>query len=173
LLENSEVRIEIQKQPAKELIQTGTHVTQCDKSTARQLIIKKLVDVISYVDANKTIRGDENLIATSDMILEYALTWNIEEILRVLDRLKLGHYGKFYERLQGPEIIEAMKIYELNERGDIMEAIKNDMKVTEDYSVLELPELKKRLEIYEHRKEMKKLSEIAKKADELINRKLK
>ncbi len=163
--------IVISSQSAKEVILRGTHLNQCDKPLSRQVITKKLIEVITYVDANKTIKGDENIISTVLMILEHCKTYNIEEIIRVLENLKMGVYGKFYERLQGPEILDAIRQYEENERCDIFEAHKNDEKQNINYDVMELPEFKKKFEKYEEDKKNEVLIDAINKASELIDKK--
>lgn len=82
--------------------------------------MKKLHYTLQYVDAKKTVRAGHEMQITCEMIIQNCITWGIEEVLSFLDKLAIGKYGKFYERLKGPEIIEAIRKYEADERADVL-----------------------------------------------------
>ena len=77
--------------------------------TALMALLKSTLD---YLDYNKTIRKTEDFIDAVDYLIVQFPVMKIEEWKIVMTRLKAGHYGKTYERLQLPELVEAFQKYE-------------------------------------------------------------
>tara|TARA_R110002012_G_scaffold197522_2_gene366071 strand:+ start:2056 stop:2511 length:456 start_codon:yes stop_codon:yes gene_type:complete len=79
-----------------------------------------LKDAVEYLDFNKTITGTQNFIDAVDYLVEQFPVMKIEEWKVIMVRLKSGYYGKMYERLKLPEIVEFFQQYE-GERAEMME----------------------------------------------------
>ena len=79
-----------------------------------------LKDAIEYLDFNKTITGTKDFIDAVDYLVEMFPAMKVEEWKVIMHRLKAGHYGKMYERLKLPELVEIFKQYE-GERAEMME----------------------------------------------------
>ncbi len=79
-----------------------------------------LKDAIDYLDFNKTITGTQNFIDAVNYLIETFPVMKIEEWKVIMTRLKAGKYGKMYERLKLPEIVEIFQQYE-GERAEMME----------------------------------------------------
>lgn len=75
-----------------------------------------LVGVISqlcnYIQAKITLTSEEDIYDCVREIEREFVTLNVEEIKCALDRIKTGAYGKLYERLQMPELLDAIRQYE-------------------------------------------------------------
>lgn len=82
--------------------------------------MKLLTETIVYLDYNKTITGTQNFIDAVDYLVEMFPAMKIEEWKVIMTRFKAGYYGKAYERLQLPELVEAFKRHE-GERAEMME----------------------------------------------------
>ena len=79
-----------------------------------------LKDAIDYLDFNKTINGTKNFVDAVDYLIKQFPAMKLEEWSVIMTRLKAGVYGKMYERLKLPELVEIFKQYE-GERADMME----------------------------------------------------
>jgi len=85
-----------------------------------------LKDAIEYLDFKKTISGTQNFIDAVDYLVEHFPVMKIEEWKVIMTRLKAGHYGKMFERLKLPELVEIFQQFE-GERAEMMERnIKRD-----------------------------------------------
>ena len=88
-----------------------------------------LKDCVEYLDYNKTIVGTQHFIEAVDHLIEMFPAMKLEEWKVIMYRLKSGQYGKMYERLKLPEIVEAFKQYE-GERGDMLHQDNDRLKDT-------------------------------------------
>ena len=79
-----------------------------------------LMDAIEYLDFNKTITKEDDFIHAVRHLLDEFPTMKLEEWKVMFDRLKAGSYGKMYERLKLPELVEIFKQHE-GERAEFME----------------------------------------------------
>ena len=85
-----------------------------------------LKDAIDYLDFNKTINGTRNFVDAVDYLIKQFPAMKLEEWSVIMTRLKAGVYGKMYERLKLPELVEIFQQYE-GERAEMMERnIKRD-----------------------------------------------
>ena len=79
-----------------------------------------LMDAVEYLDFNKTITKEEDFIQATRYLIDEFPVMKLEEWKVICDRLKAGHYGKMYERMKLPELVEVFQQYE-GERGEMME----------------------------------------------------
>jgi len=170
LAENEEAFLTIYNQPPGDLIRKGTHVSGIDSSIARQIVTKKLNEVIDYVDAKRTIKTSGQMISSVKEILTFCQTYNIEEIIYVLHKLEMGHFGKFYERLQMPEIIEAFRTYEIESRIDVVEQMNLGDIDKNETSIKEIPEFKERFQKHQGTIERNKLKAFSEEASKTIKK---
>ena len=91
-----------------------------DAKTTFTALTALLFDAVSYLDMNKTLRNEDDVIHAVKHLSEQFPAMKLEEWKVICDRLKMGHYGKMYERLKLPELIEVFQQYE-GERAEMME----------------------------------------------------
>lgn len=87
-----------------------------------------LKDAIEYLDYSKTIESTKDFIEAVDYLIEWFPVMKIEEWKIICQRLKAGHYGKMYERLKLPELVEVFQQYE----GERAEMIENNLQRQKD-----------------------------------------
>lgn len=102
---------------------TGTNVRSAFRyqpvptHTALMALLK---DAIDYLDFNKTISGTRNFVDAVDYLISEFPAMKLEEWAVIMSRLKAGVYGKMYERLKLPELVEIFQQYE-GQRAEMME----------------------------------------------------
>lgn len=79
-----------------------------------------LMDAVSYLDMNKTLRDENDFIHAVKFLLDEFPVMKLEEWKIIMDRLKAGKYGTMYERMKLPELVECFQIYE-GERAELIE----------------------------------------------------
>jgi hypothetical protein len=93
----------------------GTNVRSafkhCPKETHTALTAL-LKGTLDYLDYNKTIRQTEHIIEAVDHLIHEFPAMKLEEWKCVMMNFKTGKYGKQFERLMLPELVEAFQQYE-------------------------------------------------------------
>ncbi|MAP81910.1 MAG: hypothetical protein CL526_12585 [Aequorivita sp.] len=89
----------------------------------RAALIALIAGLCKFVDAKRTITTDEDLIFTVETILEGYPALTLEELRLIVDGMKRGQYGKFYERLKLPEIEAAIQQYEGTTKAQVLERL--------------------------------------------------
>lgn len=110
------------KLSASEAWQHGTNIRTAFKHQPAPIhaaLMALLKDAIDYLDFNKTITGTRNFVDAVDYLIEQFPVMKVEEWQVIMTRLKAGVYGKMYERLKLPELVEIFQQYE-GERADMM-----------------------------------------------------
>jgi hypothetical protein len=77
--------------------------------------------LIKEIDAKTTINSDEELIFCCNSIVEEHPTLKLEELRSCFTMIRKGKFGKLYERLKTPEILDFLRRYEGEVRVEIME----------------------------------------------------
>tara|TARA_R100001079_G_scaffold111005_1_gene88842 strand:+ start:1527 stop:2108 length:582 start_codon:yes stop_codon:yes gene_type:complete len=91
-----------------------------------------LKDAIEYLDFNKSFRNTKDYIDAVDYLIEQFPAMKLEEWALIMKRLKAGYYGKMFERLKLPELVDIFQRHE-GERGDMMKRkVKQDRKEEDD-----------------------------------------
>lgn len=111
------------KTPA-ELFKQGTNMRSAkntDFKALKFILIRELSDLLDFVDANKTLSTAEEIAFTVTAIIEDYPAMTVEEVILVFSRIKKGKYGKYYERFKTPEILEAIRLYESEDRAEMLE----------------------------------------------------
>lgn len=102
----------------------GTNLAQAVRlhpSEVRAWIYAEVAKLCKDVDATKTITTDEQLQFTCRAILDDHPTIKVEEVRAAFDMVRMGKFGKLYERLKTAEILDALRRYEGEIRTDILE----------------------------------------------------
>ena len=81
------------------------------------------------ISAKTTISNDEELIFCVRAIFDDHPTLKLEEIRACFDMVRKGKFGKLYERLKTPEILDFLRRYEGEVRTEIMERDAHQMQV--------------------------------------------
>lgn len=79
-----------------------------------------LKDAVDYLEMNKSFRHEGDYIEAVSYLIEEFPVMKLEEWKVICTRLKAGYYGKMYERLKLPELVEIFKSHE-SERAEYME----------------------------------------------------
>ena len=79
-----------------------------------------LKDAVDYLDFNKSFRHEGDYIEAIDYLIKEFPVMKIEEWKIICINLKAGKYGKMYERLKLPELIEIFQQFE-GERAKMRE----------------------------------------------------
>lgn len=100
----------------------GTNLKAATKhQEVRMWLMVEVGKLIKDVDAKKTIDTDESLAFTCRAILEEHPTLKMEELVIIFNDIRMGKFGKLYERLKTAEILECIRQYEGDTRAEIME----------------------------------------------------
>jgi len=78
------------------------------------------------LSAKTTISSDEELIFCVNSIFEEHPSLKLEEVRTCFDMVRKGKFGKLYERLKTPEILEFLRRYEGEIRVEILERHHHD-----------------------------------------------
>ena len=103
--------------------QHGMNVTTAFKHEPKLThvaLMALLKDAVEYLDYNKTITKTGDYIEAVDYLIQRFPVMKIEEWKVIMTRLKAVQYGKMYERLKLPELVEIFQQYE-GERAEMME----------------------------------------------------
>lgn len=73
------------------------------------------------MDANKTLKSDQELAFCARSIITDHPTLTLEEIGLAFNMIRQGKFGKLYERLQTAEILECLRRYEGEVRANMIE----------------------------------------------------
>ena len=102
-------------------IRSAMKVDEQHEQAIRMWIVTEVAKLCKEVDANKTLATDDELRFCCRSIIEDFPALKLEELRACFDMLRAGKFGKLYERLKTPEILEALRRYEGEVRSPIME----------------------------------------------------
>lgn len=109
-----------------EAFKHGTNVRKAMRvapQETRLTLVTLIGGLCQFIDAKRTITTDTDLIFTVEAILEGYPALTLEELRLIVDGMKRGHYGKYYERLKLPEIEAAIQQYESTTKAEVLERI--------------------------------------------------
>jgi len=116
----------------------GTNVQMAfatDPKLVHVTLMALLKDAVDYLEMNKSFRNGNDYMEAVTYLIEYFPAMKLEEWKVITKRLKAGYYGKMYERLKLPELVEIFQQHE-GERAEMierqLEEIKNQ-KANEQY----------------------------------------
>jgi hypothetical protein len=101
----------------------GTNILTClriDPTETRKAVLGMIKNTSDYIDAKKRLESNSDYIMVAEMIFNDFPTMKIEEIRLVMDRMKVGKYGDYYERLKAPEFHKCFRKHE-SDRAHILE----------------------------------------------------
>jgi hypothetical protein len=124
----------------------GSNVREAFKYEPKMVhisLMALLKDAVEYLDFNKSFRHEGDYIEAIDYLIKEFPVMKIEEWKIICINLKAGKYGKMYERLKLPELIEIFQQFE-GERAEMREKQMRREKDVPPLPDIE-PELLKRL----------------------------
>ena len=101
----------------------GSNVREAFKYEPKMVhisLMALLKDAIDYLEYNKSFRHEGDYIEAIDYLIKEFPVMKIEEWKIICVNLKAGKYGKMYERLKLPELIEIFQKFE-GERAEMRE----------------------------------------------------
>ena len=102
-------------------IRTAMKVDEQHEQAVRMWVVTEVAKLCKEVDANKTLSTDEELKFCCRSIIEDYPALKLEELRACFDMIRAGKFGKLYERLKTPEILDAIRRYEGEVRAPILE----------------------------------------------------
>ena len=87
----------------------------------KALVVDMLVKFIQFINVGKTMNADQ-VAETVQMIEGYFPHLNLADLKLFFNQMKLGYYGKFYDRIDGMVILENLEQYN-QERMNVVESI--------------------------------------------------
>lgn len=96
----------------------------------KAILVDILADFVEFVNVGKTFNGSQ-LAQTVQMIQQYFPHLNLADLKLFFDKMKLGHYGSFYDRMDGQLILEKMDQYNqdrMNQFENIKISLDNEIK---------------------------------------------
>lgn len=87
----------------------------------RAWLVMEVTKLCKEKDMNKTLKSDEEIAFCCRAIYKEHPTMTLEEIRMAFDMIRMGKFGKMFERLQTAEILEALRTYEAEVRANMME----------------------------------------------------
>jgi len=108
----------------------GTNVLQAYRempARTEAALLLMLKDCLTYLEYNKTITGDQDLLDAVHHLMNAFPAMKLEEWRLITHRLKTGHYRPGYERLKLPELVDIFQTYE-GERAEMREGNWNELK---------------------------------------------
>ena len=111
----------------------GTGIQKAMKDDAyntRRWIMQEVARLCKEMNAKNTLSTDEEMIFCVRSIYQDHPTLRLEEIRTCFDMVRKGKFGKLYERLKTPEIMDFLRRYESEIRVDIIERQIQDEKHT-------------------------------------------
>ena len=74
----------------------------------RMAVIRMVKDVVDFIEAKRTLTSVEDITFTAEAIIQGHPTLKLEELALCCRDMKLGRFGKYYERLKTAEFTEAL-----------------------------------------------------------------
>jgi len=157
----------------------GTPITQLTKHHPQETklwLAAEIGKVCKFIEANKTLKDQEELFFTCNELLNYCKSWKAEEFLTFFDAIKRGDFGKIYERLKTAEFLDFAKKYE-EKRCDIFDKLRlqeNHQETKKPFKVVYKPEKRTNGDILKEtlnvQKYLSKMSEQGLLSDEEVNK---
>lgn len=84
------------------------------------VVIRMVKDVVDFIEAKRTLTSVEDITFTAEAIIQGHPTLKLEELAMCCRDMKMGRFGKYYERLKTAEFTDALCQVE-GERAAILE----------------------------------------------------
>jgi hypothetical protein len=108
----------------------GTNVQlafRIEPARTEATLLLLLKDALTYLDYNKTISSDKDILDAVAYLRQEFPAMKIEEWHIICHRLKVGEYRPGYERLKLPELVTIFQQYE-GERAEVRESNWGELK---------------------------------------------
>lgn len=93
-----------------------------DPEVAQSVVVEFITDFVEFLNVGKIMNASQ-ISQTSIYLLQYFPHLNLADLRHFFDRMKLGHYGKFYDSVDGQLILSKMDEYN-QERMDEFERVR-------------------------------------------------
>lgn len=113
----------------------GTGIQQCLKESRKETLEYLVAEVgrlIKIADMKKTLADEDEIIFCVQSIIRECPTLKLEEIRIIFDYILTGKYGKLFERLKTAEILDYIRMYEGEQRAEVMERKNHNQKFQEE-----------------------------------------
>jgi len=132
-------------------IRSAMRIDQEHEQAVRMWIVTEVGKLVRDVDANKTLKSDEELTFCCRAIIDDFPALKLEEVRTCFDMVRKGKFGKLYERLKTQEILEALRWYESEVRAPILERHQQNKKYEHlEESRMRLSDVVKETQIADH-----------------------
>ena len=98
-------------------------------------VMSEIGRLCKEIDAKTTISTNEEIMFCTNAILDDFPTLKLEELRACFDMIRKGKFGKLYERLKTPEILEFLCRYEAEQRTPILEQQIHQQKIEHQKAV--------------------------------------
>jgi len=86
------------------------NIKKSDPDLAIEVIIEFITDLVEFLNVGK-IMNIKQIDQTAEYILQYFPHFNLADLRLFFDKMKLGHYGKFYDSVDGQLVLSKMEEY--------------------------------------------------------------
>lgn len=96
-----------------------------------------LIETLDFLNVGKTM-NDRQVAQTVDLILEDYSVYKIDYFVLFFNRVKKGHFGKLYDRVDGQVLLDWLRQFDLDYQLDIeQERINEKKRIEKDVSLSE------------------------------------
>lgn len=81
-----------------------------DPEVAQSVVVEFITDFVEFLNVGKIMNASQ-ISQTSIYLLQYFPHLNLADLRLFFDKMKLGHYGKFYDSVDGQLILSKMEEY--------------------------------------------------------------
>lgn len=81
-----------------------------DPEVAQSVVVEFITDFVEFLNVGKIMNASQ-IAQTSIYLLQYFPHLNLADLRLFFDKMKLGHYGKFYDSVDGQLILSKMEEY--------------------------------------------------------------
>lgn len=97
-------------------------IRKSDPEIAKEVVIEFITDFVQFLNVGKSMNVSQ-INQTSILMLQYFPHLNLADLKLFFERMKIGQFGKFYDRVDGQLILEKLDEYN-QERMNEFEAIR-------------------------------------------------
>ncbi|WP_085472948.1 hypothetical protein [Sphingobacterium psychroaquaticum] len=81
-----------------------------DPEIATMVVAEFITDLVEFLNVGKIMNASQ-VSQTALYTLQYFPHFNLADLKLFFDKMKLGHFGSFYDRMDGQLILEKMEVY--------------------------------------------------------------
>ncbi|TDQ79554.1 hypothetical protein CLV99_0997 [Sphingobacterium yanglingense] len=85
-------------------------IRRSDAELAKEVIIEFISDFVQFLNVGKTMNASQ-IKQTSVLVLQYFPHLNLADFKVFFEKMKVGHFGKFYDSIDGQLILSKLEEY--------------------------------------------------------------